>query len=39
MDPLDERIMAEMYAADMLLGNDEWCMNYITASREGKLEV
>lgn len=39
MDPLDERIMAELLAADALLGNDEWCMNYITASREEKLAV
>lgn len=39
MDPLDEQIMAELVAAEALLGLDEWCMNYITASREGKLEV
>ncbi len=39
MDPLDEKIMAELLAASALLGMDEWCMGYVTASREGKLEV
>ncbi len=39
MDPLDKQIMAEALAAEALAGKDEWCMNYITASREGKLEV
>jgi 5-methyltetrahydrofolate--homocysteine methyltransferase len=39
MDPLDPQIMATVYAAEALLGRDEWCMNYITASRAGKLEV
>lgn len=39
MDPLDADIMAQCIAAEALLGLDEWCMNYITASREGKLEV
>ncbi len=38
MDPLDEQIMAQLIAAETLLGLDEWCMGYITASREGKLE-
>ncbi len=39
MDPLDEQIMAELVTCEALIGQDEWCMNYITASREGKLEV
>ena len=39
MDPLDEKIMAELLAAEALLGHDEWCMGYVTASRAGKLEV
>ncbi len=38
MDPLDKAIMAEVLAAEALTGKDEWCMNYITASREGKLD-
>ena len=28
---------AEIVAAEAVLGRDEWCMNYITASRAGKL--
>ena len=39
MDPLDMDIMAQCVAAEALIGLDEWCMNYITASRAGKLEV
>lgn len=38
-DPLDAALMAEMFAAEALVGRDEWCMNYITASRAGRLEV
>lgn len=36
-DPLNADLMAEIIAAEALLGRDEWCMNYITASRAGKL--
>jgi 5-methyltetrahydrofolate--homocysteine methyltransferase len=36
-DPLNADLMAEITAAEALLGRDEWCMNYITASRAGKL--
>lgn len=39
MDPLDTQIMAQLLAADVLLANDEWCMNYVMASRENKLDV
>ena len=39
MDPLDEKAMAELIAAEALLGRDEWCMNYVTASRAGKVDV
>lgn len=39
MDPLDSAIMAAALAAELLAGRDEWCMNYITASRAGKLEA
>ncbi len=38
-DPLDRDIMATIYAAEALAGRDEWCMNYITASREEKLST
>jgi hypothetical protein len=29
--------MAEITAAEAILGRDEWCMGYITAFRAGKL--
>jgi len=37
IDPTDEHLMAAICAAEALLGTDEWCMNYITVAREGKL--
>jgi 5-methyltetrahydrofolate--homocysteine methyltransferase len=37
IDPLEPDIMAELAAAEALLGNDEWCMSYITLSRSGAL--
>jgi 5-methyltetrahydrofolate--homocysteine methyltransferase len=37
LDPLDTLLMQSVVAADALLDKDEFCMNYITASREGKL--
>ena len=39
LDPTDRKLMAVLCAARALLGRDEFCLNYITASREGKLEV
>lgn len=36
-DPLNLDLMAEITAAEAILGRDEWCMNYITAFRAGKL--
>jgi 5-methyltetrahydrofolate corrinoid/iron sulfur protein methyltransferase len=38
IDPLDPRMMANIAAAEALAGKDQFCMNYITAEREGKLE-
>ena len=38
IDPLDARMMAEIAAAEALAGRDQFCMAYITAEREGKLE-
>ncbi len=38
IDPLDPRMMAEIFAAEALAGKDQFCMAYITAEREGKLE-
>ena len=37
LDPTDEQLMATIIAAEALLGRDEWCMGYITASRAGRL--
>lgn len=37
-DPLDPRLMAAIYAAEALAGVDQFCMGYITAEREGRLE-
>jgi 5-methyltetrahydrofolate--homocysteine methyltransferase len=38
VDPLDPRMMANIFAAEALTGKDQFCMNYITAERDGKLE-
>ena len=38
IDPLDQRMMANIAVAEALAGKDQFCMNYITAEREGKLE-
>ncbi len=37
IDPCVEGIMATIYAAEAVAGRDEFCMNYVTAEREGKL--
>lgn len=34
LNPLDKQLMAFLYAADALMGNDEYCMEYITKYRE-----
>jgi 5-methyltetrahydrofolate--homocysteine methyltransferase len=38
VDPQDTLMMRLILAADALRGTDEYCMNYISASRAGKLE-
>jgi cobalamin-dependent methionine synthase I len=38
IDPLDPRMMANIVVAEALAGKDQFCMTYITADREGKLE-
>ena len=38
LDPLDKHLMATLKATQALLNKDEFCMQYITASREGKLD-
>ena len=38
IDPLDARMMATVFAAEALAGRDQFCMGYIAAEREGRLE-
>lgn len=37
MDPLDAQLMAMVATADMLAGNDDFCMRYIKGTRAGKI--
>lgn len=37
MDPLDVDLMALLRAGELLLGRDEFCMNYLMAYRSGQL--
>ncbi len=39
LDPLDKKLMTFLYAAEALLGKDEYCMNFITKFRKGLLEL
>lgn len=39
LDPLDKRIMSFVYASELLQNKDEFCMGYLSAFREGRLEV
>lgn len=38
IDPLDKKIMASIRTADMLLGNDQFCMEYLKGVRSGTIE-
>ncbi|MEW6669566.1 MAG: methyltetrahydrofolate cobalamin methyltransferase [Thermodesulfobacteriota bacterium] len=38
LDPLDKRMMANILAAEALVGRDRFCMNYLKAYRGGRLE-
>ena len=38
LDPMDRNLMTFLYAAEALMGHDDFCMEYLTAYREGKLE-
>jgi len=38
IDPLDKRTMGNLQATEVLLGRDEYCIEYIKAFREGRLE-
>jgi len=37
MDPMSADMRATLYATDALLGNDDFCMNYLTAYRSGVI--
>jgi 5-methyltetrahydrofolate--homocysteine methyltransferase len=37
MDVLDREMVGLMHATNALLGEDEYCMDYITAFREGRI--
>ena len=39
LDPLDKRIMSFVYASELLQGKDDFCMNYLSAFREGRLDA
>lgn len=39
IDPLDTKLMSLVLAAEAILGKDEFCMDYVTAAREEKLEL
>ena len=39
LDPLDRKLMTFVYAAEALVGKDDFCMNYLMKFREGLLEV
>lgn len=38
LDPLDKQLMANIVAAEALLGEDEFCMRYLEADRSGRFE-
>lgn len=38
IDPLDQRIMATIRTADMLLNHDDFCMNFLKGVRSGAIE-
>lgn len=38
INPLDKKLMAFVYAAEALLGRDEFCMEYLMKFREGLLD-
>lgn len=39
MDPFDQKLMASIYACDALLGQDEYCVEYISQYREGAFNL
>ena len=39
LDPTETGMLATLFSAEAIVGRDEFCMRYITAEREGKLEA
>ena len=39
IDPMDQHLMALIYATEALRGRDEYCAEYIAAAREGRFET
>ena len=39
IDPLDETMLALIYAAEILINRDRFCRKYIEAYRQGKLKI
>jgi 5-methyltetrahydrofolate--homocysteine methyltransferase len=39
VDPCDRQLMANVAAAEALLGRDEYCVEYLRAYRQGTLEI
>ncbi|MGD8503546.1 MAG: dihydropteroate synthase, partial [Syntrophobacterales bacterium] len=37
LDPTDKQLMATLLSADMLLGRDEYCENFINAYQDGRI--
>lgn len=38
-DPLDKTLLGMVYATEALMGMDDYCIEYITAYREGRIGV
>jgi len=38
LNPLDKRTMGALHATDAILGNDQMCMNYLKAYRQGIID-
>jgi 5-methyltetrahydrofolate--homocysteine methyltransferase len=38
IDPLDQKIIAAIRTADMLLGNDNFCMEFLKDVRSGMIK-
>lgn len=39
LDPLDRKLMTFLYAAEALVGKDDYCMTYLEKFREGLFEI